>query len=45
METVLILAIIGRRYKFRPIDGEEAILDPLVSLRIKDGLKMEIIER
>lgn len=45
METVLILAIIGRKYKFQHIEGEQAIPDPLVSLRIKGGLKMEIIER
>ncbi len=45
METALILAVLGKNYSFRCLDQAPAIPEPLVSLRIKGGLKMNIIPR
>lgn len=45
MEATLILAILGKRYSFRCADDKEVVPEPLVSLRIKGGLSMNVIQR
>jgi cytochrome P450 len=40
MEATLILAVIGKQFRFRRLDTLPVRPEPLVSLRIKGGLKM-----
>ncbi|TXC89325.1 cytochrome P450 [Metabacillus litoralis] len=44
METTLILAILVKEYKFK-VEQETVTPDPLVSLRIKEGLKVKVEKR
>ncbi|MGZ4135295.1 MAG: cytochrome P450, partial [Tumebacillaceae bacterium] len=46
MEATLILATIAQKYRLRLVDNHHPIIpEPLVSLRIKDGLKMQLMLR
>jgi cytochrome P450 len=46
MEAAIVLAVIGRRYRLVPADNHHPIEpEPLVSLRIKNGLRMNIRKR
>ncbi|MGZ4032533.1 MAG: cytochrome P450, partial [Tumebacillaceae bacterium] len=46
MEATLILATIAQKYRLRLADKHHPIIpEPLVSLRIKDGLKMQLMLR
>ncbi|MFE8700650.1 cytochrome P450 [Cytobacillus sp. FJAT-54145] len=45
MEAAFILAVLGKRYKFRSVSQEKAIPEPLVSLRLRGGLPMRAIRR
>lgn len=46
MEGVLLLATIGNRYKLRLLSNQSQILpEPLVSLRIRGGMQMELISK
>lgn len=45
METALILAVVGRGLRFHPGDDSPVEPEPLVSLRVKDGLNMKVVSR
>lgn len=46
MEAIPVLALIGQQYKLRPVNSSiYAHTEPLVSLRVKDGLKLQISRR
>lgn len=45
METTLILAMLGKTFTFSLEDTPSVLPDPLVSLRVKDGLKMNVQKR
>jgi cytochrome P450 len=45
MEATLILAAVGKRFRFRRTDSLPVQPEPLVSLRIKGGLNMEPIKQ
>lgn len=45
MEATLILAVIGKHYSFKKINHDPVVPDPLVSLRIKNGLMMKAVKR
>ncbi|NHN28268.1 cytochrome P450 [Paenibacillus agricola] len=40
MEATLILAVIGKQFRFRRVDTSSVVPEPLISLRIKGGLTM-----
>ncbi|WP_155891030.1 hypothetical protein [Ectobacillus panaciterrae] len=44
MEAILVLAVLGQQYKLRSVNSY-AHTEPLVSLRVKDGLKLQISRR
>ncbi|WP_373087794.1 cytochrome P450, partial [Sneathiella sp.] len=37
MESVMIVALIGQRFRVRPVSDEPAKIDPGLSLRMKNG--------
>ncbi|MCP8968077.1 cytochrome P450 [Ectobacillus ponti] len=45
MEALLILATVGQRYKLRTLEPEKVRPEPLVSLRVRDGVQMEVVKR
>lgn len=45
METALIMAVLGRELSFSMVEPRVVTPEPLVSLRIKDGLRMNISQR
>lgn len=45
MEAAILLAVIGRSVRFELIGEDTVKPDPLVSLRIKDGLRMKVVPR
>lgn len=45
MEGILLLAAIGRRWKFRLVPGHRVEIQPLVTLRPKYGMKMILEKR
>lgn len=44
-EGTLALAVVARRWKLRPVRGRPLRLDPLITLRPRDGLWMEPLPR
>ncbi|WP_280770711.1 cytochrome P450 [Salipaludibacillus daqingensis] len=45
METALILAVVGKSLRFERVDAAPVEPEPLVSLRVKDGLNMKVVSR
>lgn len=45
METTLVLATIARRWRFRLVPGHRVEPDPLITLRTKYGMRMEVEQR
>lgn len=45
METVLLLAVLGRRWKLKLQPGQKIALHPMITLRPKFGMKMRIEKR
>ena len=45
MEGILVIATIARRWKMRIMPGHPVILQPLVTLRPKYGMRMKLIDR
>jgi hypothetical protein len=45
MEAAIILAITGQRYKLQLSESQSVKPEALITLRIKDGLKMKVMER
>lgn len=45
MEAVMILAVIGQRYQLQLVSSQNVEPEPLITLRIKGGLKMKVIKR
>lgn len=45
METAIILAVIGQRFKLQLSGYHSVKPEPLITLRIKGGLKMKVIEK
>lgn len=45
METALVLAVLGKRFSFLINKDTQALPEPLVSLRIKGGLPVQVIPR
>jgi cytochrome P450 len=44
-EGVLVLATIAQRWRLRPVTGERPRMQPLITLRLKGGLRMRVEER
>jgi cytochrome P450 len=45
MEGILILAVLGQKWRMRRVDGHKAALQPLVTLRPKHGMPMTVVRR
>jgi cytochrome P450 len=45
IEAALVIATIGQRWRFRPLPRPPIVLEPLVTLRPKYGIPMELEER
>ena len=45
LEATLILAILAQQYDFRLVPGQAIELDPLITLRAKNGIRMTVARR
>lgn len=45
MEAAMILAVVGQKYKLRLVSSEPVEPEPLITLRIKGGLRMKVQKR